>query len=193
MKVSTKPLFRRLIGESLFENRVVSLVKRINLHLSSGDRILDLGAGTCLFTRHFQSQGYQVTPVDVTNRSYYPEIKPLIYDGKRLPFADNAFDACLLIGVLHHTPKPDAVLSEAARVSKKIFLHEDIYESLWQKYYTYFIDSLLNKQFFRHPHTNKNDRLWRQLFARLDLKLAHVDYYQDWGFIKNGDYFLIKH
>lgn len=40
----------------------------------------------------------------------------LLYDGKRLPFADGEFDTVLSVQTLEHTPAPQALLREMARV-----------------------------------------------------------------------------
>jgi SAM-dependent methyltransferase len=43
----------------------------------------------------------------------------LYYDGKRLPFADRTFDTVMSIQVFEHTPDPQGVLDEMARVVKR--------------------------------------------------------------------------
>jgi len=67
-------------------------------------------------------------------------------------------------------------LLEAKRVSKKIIIIEEIYTNIFNKYLTYFIDSLLNLEFIGHPHTNKTDKEWKLLFGQLGLKLTDAKY-----------------
>jgi SAM-dependent methyltransferase len=44
---------------------------------------------------------------------------------ERLPYVDGQFDAVIEIGVLHHVPKPDAVVAEMLRVARKaVFLSD---------------------------------------------------------------------
>jgi 2-polyprenyl-3-methyl-5-hydroxy-6-metoxy-1,4-benzoquinol methylase len=160
--------------------------------LHNKDKILDLGCGECIHSKQLKDQGYNVTSVDVRARSNFPDITPIIYDGKRLPFANNEFDVCLIIAVLHHTPSPEAVLKEAIRVSKRLIIREDIYSNVLQKWYALYLDSLLNKEFFGHPHTNKNDSEWRDSFKNLGLQLNTAAYFKSWGWLQNVDYFLEK-
>jgi hypothetical protein len=44
---------------------------------------------------------------------------PVVFDGARLPFADRAFDACLLVFVLSYTNDPATLLREAGRVASR--------------------------------------------------------------------------
>ena len=50
------------------------------------------------------------------DRSSAPDV---LYDGHTLPFADESFDTLLNIQVLEHTPEPQALLTEMARVLKR--------------------------------------------------------------------------
>ncbi len=184
------PNIRRKNGEAMFIASVERLLAKFQYFLDPKDRILDLGSGTCMFTRILRSKGYDITPVDIKNKSYYADVTPIIYDGENLPFKRNSFDVCILIAVLHHTKNPEAVLKEAMRTSRKIILLEDIYTNIFQKYYTFFIDSLLNKEFIGHPHSNKRDREWHKLFKKLNLKVEKKEYTKAYGFLQNATYYL---
>lgn len=184
-------VIRKIRGESLFKKSVEKAIGEFEWFLSKNEKILDLGAGTCMFTKLLLEKSYNVTPIDIKNKSYYPSITSIVYNGKKLPFPDRDFDTCLIISVLHHTKNPEMVLQEAIRVtSKKIIILEDLYTNPIQKYYTFFIDSLLNKEFIGHPHTNKDDESWRLLFQKLGLKLVKCTYSQSYGFLHNAMYFL---
>lgn len=182
---------RKNRGEYLFKKNVEKLIEEIKSYLSKKERILDLGSGTCMFTKVLREKGYNITPVDIKNKSYYTSIVPIVYNGKKLPFPDKSFDICLIIAVLHHTQNPEMVLREAVRVtSKKIIILEDLYTNTIQKYYTFAVDSLLNKEFIGHPHANKDDDGWHRLFQRLGLKLEKSTYSQAYGFLRNVIYYL---
>ncbi len=45
-----------------------------------------------------------------------------VFDGERVPAEDGAFDLVLLSHVLEHVPRPEALLREAARVSRAVLL-----------------------------------------------------------------------
>ena len=180
------------IGKRLAIKRVRQMVNRIEPFLTEGDRVLDLGAGMCLYTYELRQKGFQVTPVDIKNRSIVSSVTPILYDGETLPYPNNAFDTCLLVAVLHHTKNPEKILSETARVSRKLIVRENIYTNTIQKYYTYCIDSILNKEFRGHPHTNKTDASWKKMFTHLGLRLEKVEYSHTWGYMLDGTYYLTR-
>ncbi|HEX2898531.1 MAG TPA: class I SAM-dependent methyltransferase, partial [Bacteroidia bacterium] len=147
---------------------------RIAKHLQKGDRVLDIGTGNGGLCRALRQDGFDIHPLDVANLSYFPEVEPELYDGKTFPFPDKEFDASLLITMLHHTPEPEKIIREAQRVTKgRLVIMEDIYRNSFQKYLTYFTDSLVNLEFEGHPHTNKNDVQWLALFKNMDLQLVY--------------------
>ena len=58
-------------------------------------------------------------------RERYPKVNTLTYDGKRIPYADNAFDVCWSNAVIEHVGSREAQLEfmkELIRTSKKVFL-----------------------------------------------------------------------
>ncbi len=168
------------------------LSKLITPYLENTDCVLDIGLGLGRIAKMIKDRGHRVVGVDIKNLSIVDDIVPVIYDGRKLPFKDNSFDVSLLITVLHHTPNPELVLREAKRVSKKIIIIEDIYRNNFQKQFTYFMDSLLNFEFFGHPHSNKSDLGWVNLFKKLRLKLINSKYIKTWMF-SQGVYFLEKY
>jgi SAM-dependent methyltransferase len=85
-------------------------------------RLLDIGAGSGLLGEAIHSffPGKRVTAVDTRHRALTDlRIAFAAFDGRRLPFADAAFDAALLCNVLHHV-SPQwrlPLLREALRVT----------------------------------------------------------------------------
>jgi len=137
-------------------------------------KIIDIGCGSGQFSSILRLLNHQVTAVDVVNKTNADDIKPIIYDGKTLPFKDLSFDISMLITVLHHCPQPEVVFKEAVRVSNdKIFILEDVYNNWLMKRLTWFMDSVMNWEFRGHPHSNKSEEAWEALFKSHQLKLIH--------------------
>ncbi len=167
-------------------------IERIQEYLSPKDRILDIGTGPGSVCLLMNGEGYNVTPVDVIDQTLSPEIEPEIYNGKKLPYKNSSFDSALILTVLHHTSNPEGILLEAKRVANKIIIIEDIYSNPFQKYLTYFVDSIVNMEFWGHPHSNKSDREWKELFIELGLKLKGAKYNRFLLFFRQATYYLEK-
>jgi SAM-dependent methyltransferase len=101
----------------------IQLLKDLASLLPAGAcRIIDIGAGSGLLGEAIASlfPGISVTGVDIERR-ILPGLRiPFLkFDGRRLPFADAAFDCALFCNVIHHV-KRDAraqLLREALRVT----------------------------------------------------------------------------
>ncbi len=167
-------------------------IERIQEYLSPKDRILDIGTGPGSVCLLMNGDGYNVTPVDVIDQTLSPEIDPEIYNGKKLPYKNSSFDTALILTVLHHTSNPEGILLEAKRVANKIIIIEDIYSNPFQKYLTYFVDSIVNMEFSDHPHSNKSDREWKELFIELGLKLKEAKQNRFLLFFRQATYYLEK-
>ncbi len=86
--------------------------------LRPGARILDLGSGEGhVGTAAAAERGVAVTLADISD--YGAPGRPLVclQDGP-LPFPDDAFDATLIVFVLHHSRSPQHLLAEALRVTR---------------------------------------------------------------------------
>lgn len=185
-------LIRKIIL-NLSEGRKNDIIREIIPFLKRDGKILDIGTGIGDVCNELLVEGYNVTPVDIRDLSLFPGIKPIIYDGKRLPFGDNEFDISLLLTVLHHTENPLSVLKEASRVSKKLIVMEDVYEGKIQKYLTFAMDSVTNFEFFGHPHTNKTKLEWEAVFKELGLKILEMNVHNYWKFFTSATYYLGKY
>jgi ubiquinone/menaquinone biosynthesis C-methylase UbiE len=172
--------------------RVQDILRKIVPHLHKKYKILDIGSGSCEVAKSLRDAGYDVTPLDIVNKSFYPDFFPTLYDGKHLPFADNSFDIVLLITVLHHTKQPVEILREAARVAPRIIVMEDLYRGMFQKYMTFAMDSVTNREFFGHPHTNMTREQWEKVFQNLNLKIIDANIHDFWRFFTSGTFYLEK-
>ena len=154
-------------------DRVCCLARRCAAQAEPDCPLAVCGSGPGSVLREFRGAGYSVDALDVADSSYSDDLKPALYDGAAMPYADHTYDVALLLTVLHHIEGPEAVLREAARVARRVIIIEDVYDSAWQRKYTKIADSITNLEFFGHPHSNQSDAEWRKTFSRLGLTLVH--------------------
>lgn len=171
-------------------SRAKNITTKILPFLKEGSSILDIGAGTCNVAELLTENNLSITPLDIADKSVVGNMRPIIYDGAKLPFKDDSFDTALLITVLHHTKDPESILKEARRVARRIIVMEDIYTSRTQKYATWAMDSVLNLEFLGHPHTNKTDSEWNEVFQKLGLKKQNQQTHPFWKFFLSATYVL---
>ncbi len=147
--------------------------RRIRPYLPAGHRVLDVGCGKGGITRLLRRWGYDTVPLDVSDYSSFDDVRPILYDGGYLPFPDDSFDVVLLLTVLHHTPDPDSILEEAVRVSRRrLIVLEDTYYASEKMRLLQLMDSIVNREFRGHPHTNRTCREWREALTRLGLRVV---------------------
>ncbi len=99
--------------------RAGHLAVRIAPHLPTGATVLDVGSGTGHNAEALRARGARMcAEADVVD-FHVVGAGPVLFDGARLPFADRAFEACLLAFVLSYTDDPAALLREAGRVASR--------------------------------------------------------------------------
>jgi len=182
-------LFRRLERRWALRRAEVKR-KRLMPFYPSPENILEVGSGNGALTVLLRKAGHAVQALDIADRSVFPSVNPILYDGDRFPFADRTFDTCQLITMLHHTPEPEHLIREAMRVADRIIIMEDIYEGELQKRITFLADSLVNGEFHGHPHTNRTDAAWREAFARMGLQVEFSEEYRFLGVFRQATYVL---
>jgi len=105
----------------------VMVMDDVRKTISKGSSILDFGAGNGVIRDELVKYGYSVVSIDVEGASSHPQIRT--YDGHRIPYEDNTFDACLCIYVLHHIPHHASILYELRRVCRlgaTMIIYEDL-------------------------------------------------------------------
>jgi ubiquinone/menaquinone biosynthesis C-methylase UbiE len=174
------------------EARAIDSIDHFKKYLRPGEKLLDVGAGVGNIAWHLQQQGYPTTPLDVENLSFTPEITPVLYDGRHMPFKDKEFDSALILTVLHHIPRKQQVpvLLESLRVAKRLIIIEDVHYNWPHKLITMLLDSLFNLEFIGHPHSNKSDAEWRAVFAKLGLKITAEKSVKSFGVLRHRMYIL---
>lgn len=101
------------------------------LGIAQGDRILEVGCGTCRDTRHFLNRGATVYAGDINREMIHmgrdrletakvdtSVLKLFIADAAQLPFPDGFFDRAFHFGGLNLFPDVRAAVAEITRVVK---------------------------------------------------------------------------
>jgi SAM-dependent methyltransferase len=89
---------------------------------TEGKLVLDLGAGPGYYSRALERRGatmvaIDLDPADLTSAAG-PAPGAVACDGGRLPFPDGTFDGVFCSNMLEHTPEPERIFDDAARVLK---------------------------------------------------------------------------
>lgn len=154
--------------------------------------VLDIGSGNGLAAHLLQNRGVQIVPLDIHEGHYHPSMRPMVYDGRNIPFPDNHFEYGIILTVLHHVDDPDVLLREIMRVCKKLIIMEDIYKSNLQKRVTFWMDTAANLFYSPCPHTNKDDAGWKQTFSDMGYTLEHAEYRRVLFIIRQAIYVIRK-
>ena len=86
-----------------------------------GSRVLDVGAGSCPYRRHFEGCIYRtqdfvaLNPAQLLDKQGYGQID-YICDAEAIPVEDGSFDLVLCTEVLEHVPDPAGVVKELSRL-----------------------------------------------------------------------------
>ena len=155
-------------------DRATIIAEILARHFSPQHTVLEIGAGKGHVARALKEAAQlDIKLVDVVDYNE-TELKLELYDGVRLPFADQSFDYSLLVFVLHHTPEPLVVLQEALRVSRcGVLVVENHVQGWLRRQVTRAIDSIPHWQYgvpiCYHTHSIGE---WHDLFEQLP---AHVE------------------
>lgn len=115
-------------------------------------RILDFGAGDGYFaSRMSELPGVEeVVPVDVVERKQNI-VKPILYDGLRLPFDDATFDMAYAVDVIHHCLDPISALDDMMRcTSRYLLLKDHNYQTAFGRVVLAAMDEAGNRRFGIH-------------------------------------------
>lgn len=140
--------------------------------------VLDIGGRWGFYVKPLETRGHDVTVLDVVKPSFQ-KAPVVIYDGLKIPFQDQSFDASLLVTVLHHVDDLDSLVREVRRVTRKrLIVIEDLYHHLPGRWWTILRDRIYNFEWVGHPcHFKKADE-WILFFERHGFKLtARKDVY----------------
>ncbi len=195
------------IENNRFESRAnkiefITTTKYIDAYLKSGDRILEVGAGTGAYSIYYAKRGYRVDAVELI-QSNLDILKSKITEDMTInavkgnaidlsAYKDNTFDVTLVLGPLYHLFDDEEVkkaIEEAIRVTKKngkiyfAFVLADFTFIKWgfqqKNLYENFGDGKMISTNFKPNNSEElvfNLRYFdevKQLFSEFDIKNLH--------------------
>lgn len=140
--------------------------------LPPGASVLDVGTGDGLIVRKLIDirPDVDLKAVEVLVRpDQHVAVEP--FDGRSLPFPDDAFDAVLLVDVLHHAEDPEALLREAVRASRSTLVVKDVMsEGVLSRWTLHMMERVANSGHgISIPDSFWRRTEWEAVFRRLEL------------------------
>jgi ubiquinone/menaquinone biosynthesis C-methylase UbiE len=112
---------------ALQRERAAALAERLEdwLQLGGDERALDVGAGAGAFSFAIAPRVREVVAVELdealaakAREDAPPNVEVVVADGEELPFGRASFDLAGTLRTLHHTPRPELMVAELARVTR---------------------------------------------------------------------------
>ena len=171
--------------------RAVDVVSQIEKYLNY-KAVIDIGCGLGAISYVLNNKGYDVSGLDNINMMIFPGIKFIKANAEMMPFADSEFDVAIMHTMLHHSRCPEKIICEAKRVAKRIIIGEELVIGRFNEIVLKFYDSIINMSFVGHPHNNRRDREWLEIFRKENLEVIATEYSVVFGFIRQAIYVLEK-
>ena len=121
------------LQQDVRNKEVAARMAALRPFVKSGERLLDVGAGTGDFLKIIGAGlGAEVIGVDIIDYSDN-DVDVLLFDGKTIPLEGKSVDISIAAFVLHHTRDQAALIAEMKRVTRqRIVIFEDAYFTPWQ-------------------------------------------------------------
>ena len=156
MRIILPGFLRRRIDP--FHARIQDGLEEFAAGLQPGARVLDAGAGECLFRNFFARNLYVAVDNTVGNAAWDYSRLSAVADLTALPFPNGSFDAVVSIVVFEHLSDPAAALREIRRILRnpgRLFiavpqfweLHQEPYD--FYRYTRYGLEHLLRTAGFK--------------------------------------------
>lgn len=169
--------FNSIFGRIITRN-ISTYIPLYREHLKDCRTVLDIGSGSGMQAKLINKSLKKINIICLDVKDYlWDENKDLpivVYDGKRIPFKENSYDASLLFFVLHHAVDKEMLLKEALRVCRKyVLIFEETYnnpiQNLLMILYDIFINVLIFGGSISKPQFYTRER-WRETFKRQKIK-----------------------
>ena len=159
----------------VYGRRIEVLARHLRELLPRRANVLDVGSGDGLLARRIMDArpDVSISGVDVLARPA-ASIPVRVFDGIRLPFDADSFDAAMMVDVLHHASEQDMLLREMARVARGRIVIKDHFVSGAMAHPTLrFMDWVGNR---RHgvalPYAYWTPDRWERGFANAGLRVV---------------------
>ena len=162
-------------GKYVHNRRVRQLCRHFSEIIPQNANVLDVGCGDGLLASLIKTERADISieGIDIMVREkIFVPIKE--FDGEKIPYADNHFDAVMFVDVLHHTNDAMVLLKEAKRVAKNCILIKDHSDEGFMSNATLrFMDWVGNKP---HgvvlPYNYWKKHQWNQAFQELGARVS---------------------
>ena len=192
-----KILLQKLFYGPILKLRAERLGKYIIKSTDNCSSLLDYGCGNMVLTRHLtKNTNMNIVGIDMVDNNL-TDLPLLNYEGGKLPFEDNSFDASLAVFVLHHCLDVAASLKELIRVTrKKIIIIEEVYTNFFEKFILYshdWIGNHLESWTVNIPLNFLPFSQWKEVFKHNDLVINDIKKVYQFPFfnITNQVYFEV--
>ena len=133
---------------------------------------IDVGCGPLSVFEDTNNNIVAIDPLMDEYKNIYKEstrINHLKISGEELPFKDKEFDYSYCCNVIDHTPNPDKMAKELARVSKIIYLQVNFDKDLSPCHYSLWNEEMVNKMFpykqvFKKITDGQNQKLFWAIY-----------------------------
>lgn len=170
----TKQALNALHARMVFGRRIRVLSQHIAAQLPEGS-VLDVGCGDGTLAQAVMAINPKTSfqGIDVFLRPSVA-IPAQVYDGRTIPFPDDAFDWVTICDVLHHTDDPALVLAECARVARRgVVIKDHLREGFLAGPVLRLMDWVGNRGHdVRLPYNYLSRREWNAIFARIGVTPA---------------------
>lgn len=158
-------------------------------------RVLDVGCGDGWLARLVRDRkpGIEMLGIDVLVRDG-THIPVDAFDGHRLPYDNNSFDAVMFVDVLHHTEDPAELLGEATRVARQcVVLKDHFLQGIAASSTLRIMDRISNRKHgvvlpFNYWRPDQWTDAYRELGLVEEERIAHLGLYPrpaNWIFERN--------